>query len=88
MVYARYSCLSQTKELQKYIIHGSDHFKFQLQLHNANLLLQPIAHGLLTLEGQNTMCSDVFFVFIGIVIGFTRVFQDPSKSWTNPLLCI
>ncbi|KAJ3898518.1 hypothetical protein F5879DRAFT_812491, partial [Lentinula edodes] len=69
-----------TKELRKYIIHGSDHFKFQLQLHNANLLLQPIARGLLTLEGQNTMCSDVFFVFIGIAIGFTHVFQDLSND--------
>ena len=38
----------------------------------------PIDQGLQTLEGQNTTCSDVFSIFIGIAIGFTHVFQDPS----------
>jgi hypothetical protein len=41
-----------------------------------NLLLTPIDQGLKTLEGQNTMCSDVFSIFIGIAIGFTHIFAD------------
>ncbi len=44
------------------------------------MLLTPIDRGLETLEGQNTTCSDVFFVYVGIAIGFTRVFQIPGRS--------
>ncbi|KAJ3913026.1 ribonuclease H-like domain-containing protein [Lentinula edodes] len=69
-----------TKDLRKYIANGPDCLKFQLQLHNIDLLLQPIAQGLQTLEGQNTTCSDVFFIFIGIAIGFNCVFQDPTSE--------
>ncbi|KAJ3804022.1 hypothetical protein EV368DRAFT_50609, partial [Lentinula lateritia] len=80
-------CLSNGRlkfDTAAYIANGPDHLKFQLQLHNIDLLLQPIARGLQTLEGQNTTCSDVFFIFIGIAIGFNRVFQDPtSKIFTH-----
>lgn len=43
-------------------------------------MLTPIARGLKTLEGQNTTCSDVLNIYIGIAIGYNTVFHDPSKS--------
>ncbi|KZP21944.1 hypothetical protein FIBSPDRAFT_739799 [Athelia psychrophila] len=64
--------------LAKYFINGPDCFEFQSQLIHINGLLTPIARGLETLEGQNTTCSDVLSIFIGIAIGFTRLFEDPS----------
>jgi hypothetical protein len=70
--------LRQTVPLRKYIETGPESFTFRIQLHHINLLLTPIDRGLQTLEGQNTTCSDVFAIFIGIAIGFTHVFQDPS----------
>lgn len=41
-------------------------------------LMTPITRGLTTLEGQNTTCSDVFSIYVGIAIGFNRVFQKPG----------
>ncbi|KAJ3740979.1 hypothetical protein DFH05DRAFT_1404969, partial [Lentinula detonsa] len=69
-----------TKELRKYIVYGTDRLKLQIQLNHIDALLHPIARGLTTLEGQNTTCSDVFYVFIGIAIGFNRVFEDPTSD--------
>ncbi|KAJ3978726.1 hypothetical protein F5890DRAFT_1238675 [Lentinula detonsa] len=69
-----------TKKLQKYIVYGTDRLKLQIQLNHIDALLHPIACGLTTLEGQNTTCSDVFYVFIGIAIGFNRVFKDPTSD--------
>jgi hypothetical protein len=57
---------------------------FCTQLHNISMLLTPIARGLQTLEGQNTMCSDVFHIFVGIAIGFTNVFLDTSTLGSFP----
>ncbi|KAF8809453.1 hypothetical protein BYT27DRAFT_7222383 [Phlegmacium glaucopus] len=67
-----------TAPLQKYIQPGPDSYKFRTELHHINMLLTPIDRGLQTLEGQNTACSDVMAVFIGIAIGFTNVFKDSS----------
>ena len=44
-----------------------------------NQLLTPIARGLETLEGQNTTCSDVFHVYIGIAVNFVAMFSDRGK---------
>jgi hypothetical protein len=43
-----------------------------------NSLLTPIARGLETLEGQNTTCSDVFHVYVGIAVNFVTMFSDRS----------
>lgn len=59
-------------------------FAFRTQLHNINMLLTPIARGLQTLEGQNTTCSDVFHIFVGIAIGFTNVFLDTGAPSSFP----
>lgn len=45
-----------------------------------NQLLTPIAHGLETLEGQNTTCSDVFHIYIGIAVNFVTMFLDRGES--------
>ena len=68
----------QSKNVEKYLKDGPNAYTFLGQLHTVNLLLTPIDRGLKTLEGQNVTCSDVFFVYIGIAIGFTQVFQNPS----------
>ncbi|KAF7980497.1 hypothetical protein HWV62_37998 [Athelia sp. TMB] len=69
-----------TAPLAKFFTPGPDSWKFQSQLHQINGLLTPIARGLETLEGQNTTCSDVFSIFVGIAIGFTRLFEDPKSE--------
>ena len=43
-------------------------------------MLTPITCGLKTLEGQNTTCSNVLNIYIGIAIGYDTVFRDASKS--------
>ncbi len=43
----------KTKAVRKYIEPGPFCLKFQLDLHNVNLLLTPIARGLDTLEGHS-----------------------------------
>ena len=78
----RYSSPAQMAPLQKYIQPGPDSYKFRTELHHINLLLTPIDRGLQTLEGQNTACSDVMAIFIGIAIGFTNVFQDSCTYFT------
>lgn len=57
-------------------------YAFLTGLHQVNLLLTPIARGLKTLEGQNTTCSDVFFVYVGIACGFRNVFRDAETAET------
>ena len=76
----------QTKALQKYILPGPNSLRFQLDLHNMNTLLTPIAHGLETLEGQNTTCSDVFHIYIGIAINFVSMFSDSGESPVTNLI--
>ena len=43
-------------------------------------LLEAPAKGLLTLEGQNTTCADVFFVWVTIAWHLERLLSDPSSS--------
>ena len=54
--------------------------RFRSDLRTVIEILSPIERGLTTLEGQNCTLSDVFLIFIGVGIGFTRVFSDPSRS--------
>ncbi|KAK0498286.1 hypothetical protein EDD18DRAFT_82822 [Armillaria luteobubalina] len=64
-----------TKIIEKYLKDGGASMRFMAELQNVNALLTPIDRGLKTLEGQNVTCSDVFFVYIGIAIGFMCVFE-------------
>lgn len=43
-------------------------------------LLSSSANGILTLEGQNTTCADVFYVWVCIAWHLERVLADPSGS--------
>ena len=65
---------------RRYIEPGAEPYKFLIDLHNINLLLTPIACRLKTLKGQNTTCSDIFNIWIGIAISYNNVFADASKS--------
>ncbi|KAJ4484460.1 hypothetical protein C8R41DRAFT_769648, partial [Lentinula lateritia] len=53
---------------------------FNVHIFRLRTCASTLPMGLITLEGQNTICSDVFFIFIGISIGFNRVFQDPTSN--------
>ena len=79
MIPSELTC-SQAKPLHKYIETRAESYKFLSDLHNINLLITPIACGLKTLEGQNTTCSDVFNIWIGIAVSYKNVFADASKS--------
>ena len=65
--------------MEKYLKDRPNAYTFLGQLHTVNLLLTPIDRGLKTLEGQNVTCSDVFFVYIGIAVGFMQVFQNLGR---------
>ncbi|KAF5331490.1 hypothetical protein D9758_017621 [Tetrapyrgos nigripes] len=71
-----------TKELENYIKPGPMSLQFLGKLYQIDALLKPIAWGLKTLEGQHVTCSDVFFVFVGISIGFNDVFTKARSD--NP----
>lgn len=51
-------------------------------------MLSPIARGLKTLEGQNTTCSDVLNIYIGIAIGYNAVFCDTCKPIATEIIKI
>lgn len=51
-------------------------------------LLSAAANGLLTLEGQNTNCADVFYVWVCIAYNLEQVLGNPSigVSTLRPLV--
>ena len=70
----------QTRHLRKYFEENSDEYDiFRHQLKQVGRLLDPIARGLKTLEGQQVTCSDVFFIWIGLGVAFKRAFSNPGK---------
>ncbi|KAJ7503587.1 ribonuclease H-like domain-containing protein [Mycena galericulata] len=71
-----------TRHLRKYVESGSDeNGTLRMQLNQIGRLLNPIARALKTLEGQQTTCSDVFFIYIGLAVAFQRAFNDPDESF-------
>ncbi|KAJ7654922.1 hypothetical protein B0H17DRAFT_956624, partial [Mycena rosella] len=65
---------------QCYQSKDSDEYdSFRRQLKQVGRLLNPIARGLQTLEGQQVTCSDVFFIWIGLAVAFQRAFNNPSE---------
>ncbi|KAJ7193229.1 hypothetical protein GGX14DRAFT_372062, partial [Mycena pura] len=61
--------------------NSDDYDDFRRQLKHVGRLLDPIARGLQTLEGQQTTCSDVFFIWIGLGVAFQRAFNAPAESF-------
>ena len=69
---------SQT--VRKYLEDGDLADSFKADLQSVNKLLTPIARGLI-IEGQMVMLSDIFSIFIGIVITFGLMFSNPSERF-------
>lgn len=73
-----YSKFQQTKKLLPYIEDGGTHWSFMSRLSGFIHLLAAGANGLLTLEGQNTNCADVFYVWVCIAYQLEQVLANPS----------
>ncbi|KAJ6616313.1 hypothetical protein B0H10DRAFT_1799629, partial [Mycena sp. CBHHK59/15] len=56
------------------------HYVFMSSLATIVQLMSSIANGILTLEGQNTTCADVFFVWVCIAWHLEKVLADPKSS--------
>ncbi|KAJ7673786.1 hypothetical protein DFH06DRAFT_978687, partial [Mycena polygramma] len=77
-----YTAETITFDTKGYVQSGSDeNGTFRTQLNQIGRLLNPIARALKTLEGQQTTCSDVFFIYIGLAVAFQRAFSDPGESF-------
>ncbi|KAJ6629460.1 hypothetical protein B0H10DRAFT_1776522, partial [Mycena sp. CBHHK59/15] len=63
------------------LLSDAEYDLFRGQLKQVGQLLDPIARGLQTLEGQQVTCSDVFFIWIGLAVAFQRAFSYPSESF-------
>jgi hypothetical protein len=46
-------------------------------------LLEPGANGILTLEGQNTTCADVFYVWVCIAYQLEHVLASPTLDLSS-----
>ena len=68
----------QTKRLIPYIEDSVTHYGFMAQMAGFIHLLAAAANGLLTLEGQNTNCADVFYVWVCIAYQLEQVLANPS----------
>ncbi|KAF8899599.1 hypothetical protein CPB84DRAFT_1663590, partial [Gymnopilus junonius] len=55
-----------TKKLLPYIKEGTQHWKFMAEMSGFIQLLSSGANTILTLEGQNTNCADVFYAWVCI----------------------
>ncbi|KAF5313790.1 hypothetical protein D9619_013706 [Psilocybe cf. subviscida] len=55
-----------TKRLLPFITEGAAHYNFLIKMTGFTQLLSSGANGILTLEGQNTTCADVFYVWVCI----------------------
>ncbi|KAJ6607886.1 hypothetical protein B0H10DRAFT_1816953 [Mycena sp. CBHHK59/15] len=58
----------------------SVHYAFMSGLTTIIQLMSSIANGILTLEGQNTTCADVFFIWVCIAWHLEKVLADPMSS--------
>ncbi|KAF8806374.1 hypothetical protein BYT27DRAFT_7082609, partial [Phlegmacium glaucopus] len=67
-----------TAKLLPYIEDGGCHWSFMSQMTGFIQLLAAGANGLLMLEGQNSNCADVFYVWICIAYQLEKVLANPS----------
>ncbi|KAJ7212726.1 hypothetical protein GGX14DRAFT_361589, partial [Mycena pura] len=73
-------CFSSEKITFNTQADSDENSTFRIQLNQIGRLLNPISRALKTLEGQQTTCSDVFFMWIGLGVAFRRAFNDNSRS--------
>ena len=72
------TAILQTKKLIPYIEDSVTYYGFMAQLSDFIHLLAGAANGLLTLEGQNMNCTDVFYVWVCIAYELEQVLANPS----------
>ncbi|KAJ7496552.1 hypothetical protein FB451DRAFT_1019195, partial [Mycena latifolia] len=69
-----------TKPLRNFLGETPAHYEFMSNLSTMIQLLSAPANGILTLEGQNTTCADVFFVWVAIAWHLEKTLANPSSS--------
>ncbi|KAF8166770.1 hypothetical protein K438DRAFT_1616514 [Mycena galopus ATCC 62051] len=69
-----------TKAMRSYLGQMSAHYSFMSNLSIMIQLLGAPANGILTLEGQNTTCADVFYVWVCIAWQLERVLANPANT--------
>ncbi|KAF8146576.1 hypothetical protein K438DRAFT_1627686, partial [Mycena galopus ATCC 62051] len=69
-----------TKPLRAFLGDTPAHYAFMSNLSTMIKLLSAPANGILTLEGQNTTCADVFYVWVAIAWHLEKILADPSSS--------
>ncbi|KAJ7254285.1 hypothetical protein C8J57DRAFT_1076371, partial [Mycena rebaudengoi] len=72
--------LFDTKAVSHFLGETSAHYVFMA---NLSTMIQPLsstANGILTLEGQNTTCADVFYVWVCIAWHLEKVLANPASS--------
>ncbi|KAF8963772.1 hypothetical protein BDZ97DRAFT_1661248, partial [Flammula alnicola] len=72
-----------TKKLLPHIEDGIQHYQFMTQMSGFIHLLSSGANAILTLEGQNTTCADVFYAWVCIAYHLERVLASPSIGVTH-----
>lgn len=75
--------LLQSKRLLPYLMPGPAHYGFLSQLDTMCKLLEAGANGITTLEGQNTTCADVFYVWVTIAWHLEKLLGDTNSGLTS-----
>jgi hypothetical protein len=70
--------LIQTKFLRGFLGETTAHYDFMTNLSIMIQLLAAPANAILTLEGQNTTCADVFYVWVCIAWQLERALANPA----------
>ncbi|KAJ7367380.1 hypothetical protein DFH08DRAFT_629422, partial [Mycena albidolilacea] len=68
--------------LLAFLTPGPAHYRFLAQLDLMVKLLEAGANGITTLEGQNTTCADVFYVWVTIAWHLEKLLGNPSMGLT------
>ncbi|KAJ7277718.1 hypothetical protein C8J57DRAFT_1060512, partial [Mycena rebaudengoi] len=69
-----------TKMLQNFLGETAAHYTFMANLSTMIQLLSAPANGILTLEGQNTTCADVFYVWVAIAWHLEKTLSNSACS--------
>ncbi|KAJ6609474.1 hypothetical protein B0H10DRAFT_1813683, partial [Mycena sp. CBHHK59/15] len=72
-----------TQRLIPYLTPGPAHYGFLAQLDSLVKLLEAGANGITTLEGQNTNCADVFYVWVTIAWHLEKLLGDLNSGLTS-----
>jgi len=71
------------KKLLPYIQDGALHYSFMGKMNSFIQLLSSGTNAILTLKGQNTICADVFYVWVCIAHHLEKVLALPEVGITH-----